>query len=202
MPPRLIPKPRRTPIAHGGGRLFRGRRIEPSYDTRFLNCLDLNSLKQATRRHRRSGASVGPGRRDRWLLAGPGDLQWDPMATGAGTDMTVEEGEHGLHRGLGQRHLLKTAIGGVIGVGLCPDSTVTISLAVPGVILIHLIGAIIARDSSAEVGSLDPERRRITTGRTKQALSCFSRREVQRLRMCPKRGTLQDTSNGSSTCTY
>jgi L-asparagine transporter-like permease len=60
------------------------------------------------------------------------------------THMTGEGGEHGLHRGLSQRHLSMIAIGGAIGVGLFLGSTVTISLAGPGVIVTYLIGAVIA----------------------------------------------------------
>lgn len=55
--------------------------------------------------------------------------------------VTIDEG---LQRELSQRQLTMIAIGSAIGVGLFLGSTVTISLAGPGVIVTYLIGAVIA----------------------------------------------------------
>src|ERR1700747_666998 len=64
-------------------------------------------------------------------------------AVEAGDKLPTLEAE-GLHRRLGQRQLTMMALGGAIGVGLFLGSSITIRLAGPGVILSHLLGAVVA----------------------------------------------------------
>src|SRR5207244_8863573 len=52
--------------------------------------------------------------------------------------------EAGLHRRLTERQLSMIAIGGAIGVGLFLGTSISISLAGPGLIVTYLLGAVIA----------------------------------------------------------
>src|SRR5205085_2186763 len=52
--------------------------------------------------------------------------------------------EAGLHRRLTERQLSMIAIGGAIGVGLFLGTSISISLAGPGLIITYLLGAVIA----------------------------------------------------------